>query len=426
MSEKTFEKFDELFKTCFEDIFKDQNDSYYQNKWIIDIVDKKFTTVQKPILNQKICKEKIKTHTNYFELKKIFSTIPFVKKLDYEEPNLLEEFIDTYFYLAQKTEFDEIHFSKSCSILEKHITQQYFNKSYFFTPIYDFDTEFEKIEIGEFKIKKIEPKQFYRITSIDLYDGIKEPFIDFQQKKLKYVLSFYIEKNSTSIIDPKKISENILSALRLTTEGSIYFGNFYGYHPLDWQGSYFPGYKETPIKTVHPYFLRKEHIDSFKEIYSLLNKIHTDFEVEKIRYLTYSIRRFEYSYRDHLVEDNITDLMISLETMVNNQPYEVRDKTSLRAAILLEDNDEEKINCKKFIQKCYDIRSEIVHGKKRDTKIKENDKILSDEEIKEKLENYTRKAVSYMLKLQIKFKTQDEVLNRIDRFILNRSEDFLD
>jgi len=426
MPEKDFGKFGELFRTCFEDISKDQKDRYFQNRWISEIVAEKFTTIQKPILNQKICREKIERNRNYFELKKIFSTIPFIKKLDNKEPNLLEEFIDTYFYLAQKTEFDEIYFLKSCSILEKHITQEYFDKLYFFTPIYDFDAEFESIEIGEFKIKKIEPKQFDRITNINLYDGIREPFINFEQKKLKYVLSFSIENSSTSTIDPKKTSENILSALRLTTEGSIYFGNFYGYHPLDWQGSYFPGIKETTIKTVHPYFLKQEHIDSFKEIYSLLNKIHTDFDVEKIRYLIYSMRRFEYSYRDHLVEDNITDLMISLETMVNNQPYEVRDKTSLRATILLEDNDEEKINCKKFIQKCYDIRSEIVHGKKRDTQIKENGKILSDEEIKEKLENYTRKAVSNMLKLQIKFKTQDEVLNRIDRFILNRNEDFLD
>ena len=118
--------------------------------------------------------------------------------------------------------------------------------------------------------------------------------------------------------------------------------------------------------------------------------------------------------------------MISLETMLNNQRYEIRDKTSLHAAILLEDNDNEKINCKKFIQKCYDIRSEIVHGKKRVTKIKENEEVLSDDKIKEKLENYTRKAIAKMLKLQIKFKTQDEVLNRIDRFILNRSENFLD
>jgi len=257
MSEITFEKFGELFETCFEDIFKYQNDRYYQNKWIINIVNEKFTPEQKRILNHKICKENIEAHTNYFELKKIFSTIPFIEKLDNEEPNLLEEFIDTYFYLAQKTEFDETYFLQSCSILEKHIIQQYFNKLYFFTPIYDFDTEFDRIEIGEFKIKKIEPKQFYRITSMDLYDGIKEPFIKFEHKHLKYVLSFPIEKNIVSTTGPKKIAENILSALRLTTEGSIYFGSFYGYHPLDWQGSYIPGIEETPKKNCSSLFFGK-------------------------------------------------------------------------------------------------------------------------------------------------------------------------
>jgi hypothetical protein len=264
----------------------------------------------------------------------------------------------------------------------------------------------------------------------------------------------------------------------LTTSGCVKLGNWYGYSPLGWQADYLPGHVESEMVTGKPYLLKKDDVQSFKEKFQLLEHLKTNFKLEKIRYLEYSIRRFNYIYRESEVEDHITDLMISLETMLNIQPYEVTDKTSLRAAMILEENDDQKENCQKFIKKCYSIRSEIVHGKARKEKIKEinknlsdndikeilsiekiiqslnNDEInqiknkellnilsrkeikehvpskfqkeLSDDEIKEKLETYVRKAIFHVLKLQTKYDTQDNMLKKIDSFTLDRNKNLFE
>jgi hypothetical protein len=137
--------------------------------------------------------------------------------------------------------------------------------------------------------------------------------------------------------------------------------------------------------------------------------------------------------------------MISLEVLLNREAFEVKEKVTTRAATILEDDDSKKPNCKKFIQNCYDIRSEIVHGKKRKTIVKDDaicdcshikedheegeydeclvedcdckkfdDKTLSDQEVKEKLENYTKKAIIKFINLQIKHENQQEILEKID------------
>ena len=124
--------------------------------------------------------------------------------------------------------------------------------------------------------------------------------------------------------------------------------------------------------------------------------------------------QFQYIYHESEIEDKITDLMISVEVLLNHEPFEVRDKIATRAATILEEDDSKKPDCKKFIQKCYDVRSEIVHGKKRKTSVKDGDKTLSDEEVKEKLESYARKTIIKFINFQIELEDQPQVLEKID------------
>jgi len=429
MISKDFQKCMELFEKCLEELSEKSGVDWNQSKWISEIENGKYKrSIEKSILNQKLCREKFERTHYYSDLKIEFSEIPLIFNSKIAQESLFDQFIETYFHLSQKVEFEEKYFVNLCDILQQHISKEYFNNFYFFTPIYNFDTEFPaEIEIDEFKITKISPTHFDRISSINLHDGKNEPNIEYPIEQLKYVLLFSIEYSGIAI-DPKKISSIFLNALRLTKSSYINFGHFYGYHPLCWQGYDAPGYTENTKLSNTVYLLKLENINSLKENFQLLNKLYTDFSnnQNKIRYLIDSIRKFDYSYRDNLVEDNITDLMISLETLLNNQPYEIRDKTSLRAAMIIEDDDDNRIECKKFIQQCYDIRSEIVHGKTRDTKIKENGIPLEDEDIKQRLGNCVRRCIVKMFKLQIKFKTQDEILVQIDRFTLDRSRSLFD
>lgn len=478
MISNDFQKCMGLFKKCLEELPEGSSVYWNQNKWTSVIENGKYKqSIKKSILNTKSCREKLERTLLYSDLKMEFSKIQIIFNLKTIQEPLFDQFIETYFYLSQKVKFEEKYFVDLCDILQQHISKEYFKKLYFFTPIYNFDTHFQEIEIDEFKIIKILPTHFDRISSINLHIGENAPRIDcYPIEQLKYVLSFYMEDNA-GYFNPEKISSNFLHALRLTKPNSIYFGKFYGYHPLHWQGYDTPGYTEDTKLLTTTYLLKQEDISSLKDKLRLLKKLQTDFEVESIRYLMYSIRRFCYIYDIYdngIVEDNITDLIISLEGLLNDQPYEITDKTSLRACVILEEDDERKRDCQKFIKKCYGIRSEIVHAKKRTTTVKEikevlsdieinkiisNEKIkkllttdeinkilakdfkkilskeeinqilpdefkktLGDAEIKNRLENYVRKAISLILFLHLKYKTQKNVLSKIDDFILNRSE----
>ena len=142
--------------------------------------------------------------------------------------------------------------------------------------------------------------------------------------------------------------------------------------------------------------------------------------------MKYAIRRFQYIYTTSEVVDQITDLMISLEAMLNREKWEVTDKTSQRAGFILEKEDSAKLDCIKFIKNCYGIRSEIVHAKKRDEKlrkdVKQIDITLTDEQIKEKLEMCVRNAIQIILKLQNSHGSQEEILQKIDQATIDRSK----
>jgi len=480
MTLEDFKKFGELFEKSLEDLSRNFGQDFYQKKWISEIENGKYKKlVLTSILNQKLCRSKFEMIQPHSDLKEEFSKISLISESKYNHSTLLEEFIETYFHISQKIKFDEKDFLTVCQILDEHISKEYFRKRYFYVPLYNFDSDFEKFGLEKFEIIKILPKYFDRISSTDMYDGDNEPFLDYSLKQLKFVLTFNVDAEPETSVYPYTIPLIFLSALRLTKSGSVNFGEPYGYHPLDWQAkNLFPGRKENQKYSNDTFFLIEENRNFLIENFQNLKKLHSDFTEEQIRYLEYSIRRFSYIYRDEIVEDNITDLMISLEAMLNYQPYEVSDKTSLRACMILEEDDERKRDCQKFIKSCYDIRSEIIHAKKRKAKVKEikeilsdieidkilsNEnikklltpeeidkisakefkkilskeeikqilpdefkKILDDNEIKNRLESYVRKAISQILFLHLKYETQENVLRKIDLFTLNRSENPFD
>ena len=422
-----FQKFGQLFDECSNEFLNKYKNDLHQKKWVSEIKDGEFKRlIYKSILDPISCRKKFDTHKKYYDLKTEFFEIPLISNSNINKDTLLDEFIETYFYFSQKPVFDKNIFSHTYKILNKYILNKHLNKFYFFTPLYNFDTDFESIEIDTFKILKNTHTFFDRITNIDQHNEEKEPFIDYPIKKLKYILMFYTTRESGKTIEPKKISSKFLSALRLTTSGPISFGNFYLFYPLDWQGPYLPSLKEN-VKSYdnNIYFLNREKIDILKKIFQLLKKISSDFDANSIHYLISSISRFDYIYRNATIDDDITNLIISLETMLNYQPFEVTDKTSLRAAVIL-GKDNEKMTCKTFIQKCYGIRSEILHGKNKKTKIIEDGIRLTDKEIKEKLEDYVRKSILTILTLHMKYNTQKNVLNQIDHYILDRTKKLFD
>jgi len=408
MSMQTSSEIENLFHDCLHEI-----NPVMKEVWTGDISKNGFQRVKKKLvidINQ--CLEIIKKNDKYLILDTEF------EKLGINDEMMLENFTKTYLYLLQDTSFEKIFFDKTWELMNKILDEP--NKFYFFVPLYNFDSDYSEIILDEFKITKISSFHFDKITDINLEKGDDEPIPKHVARKLKYVLEFSGIGNPG--IDPKEIYNSFLNALRITCAGEVIFGNPISYNPDGWQKRFSPGMKDSVILDGN-YFLKEDKISILKQNLNLLKQL--DVNSDNVRYLEYSIRRFNYIYQNKVVEDNITDLMISLETLLNFEPYEVTDKTSLRAAILLESNDNEKLNCKFFIKKCYHIRSEIVHGKKRKAKVLRNDSQLTDMEIKVELENYVRTAIIKILNLHLKYNSQSNVLDKIDEYTLDRSKTLL-
>lgn len=408
MSIQISSEIEDLFRDCLDGI-----EPVRKEVWTGVISKIGFPRIKKKLLiDVSQCLEVIIRNNKYSILETKF------EKLGIADDMVLEEFTKTYLYLLQDTSFEKTIFEKTWNVMNKILDES--TKYYFFVPLYNFDTDYDEITINEFKITKITSFHFDKITDINLEKGDNEPIPKHVEKKLNYVLEFSGVGNP--IIDPKEICNIFLNALRITDTGTVIFGNPISYNPEGWQGKFAPGIKDSVVPAKE-YFLKEDKINTLKENLKLLKQL--DPNSDNNRYLKYSIRRFNYIYQNELVEDNITDLMISLETLLNFEPYEVTDKTSLRAAILLESNDAKKLNCKKFIKKCYAIRSEIVHGKKRKTKIFQNDYQLTDTEIRVDLENYVRTTIIKILNLHLKYNSQSNVLDKIDEYTLDRTKTLL-
>ena len=414
MSLQTSSEIESLFHDCLNNV-----NPIMKEVWTSDISTEGIKRlIKKPIIDVGQCFGLIKRNKEYSSLENEF------EKLGISDDMMLENFTKTYLYLLQDTSFDKTSFDKTLFDKTWKIMNQILddpNKFYFFVPMYNFDSDYTDITLGEFKIKKITPFHFDKITDINLEKSDDEPFVRTVEKKLKYVLEFSGLGNPT--IDPKAMYNSFQNALRITDNGPVIFGNHISYNPDGWQQRFAPGIRDSVILSYDEYFLKEDKISKLKENLKLLKQL--DEKSDSIRYLGYSIRRFNYVYQNEVVEDNITDLMISLETLLNFEPYEVRDKTSLRAAVLLESDGNEKLNCRKFIKKCYDIRSEIVHGKKRKAKIMKNNIQLTDAEIQIDLINYVRTAIVKMLHLHFEYGSQSNVLDKIDEYTLDQTSNLL-
>ena len=110
-----------------------------------------------------------------------------------------------------------------------------------------------------------------------------------------------------------------------------------------------------------------------------------------------------------------------METLLNDSPGEITLKLSLRVALLLGDTEDNREYLWRFIKKCYNVRSEIVHGKKRG-RITVMGKTMTDHQTAQKLENVTRQAITKVVLLQEEISGQKNLLDSLDCSIVNRKK----
>lgn len=286
-----------------------------------------------------------------------------------------------------------------------------------YIPIYGLTGDFSQFDINDrISIRRRTSMEFDNITNLDLYNY---KFVDRRYSSLQYVLDVKFPHENIQV---NEISFPVLDSLRLLKTGKLHLGAAY---------PYVSGLKGVPIRSKighenppepdMPLELNSHEFQEFLSIFDNLNHLRSEFGGDGIRYINVGIRRFGKSYEDKFVEDRITDLAIALETLLNKESFEITLRLSLNAALLLGSDEEEREFLYKFINRCYAIRSEIVHGKERTT-TKIMGKSYTDDQVADVLEQKTRDAIKIIIQLHKKFKSQDNLLSNLMQLVVNRNK----
>jgi hypothetical protein len=108
------------------------------------------------------------------------------------------------------------------------------------------------------------------------------------------------------------------------------------------------------------YSLQVKDVENINKLWKDIHSIN--FKTDENQFLTIALNRFMASYEDETPEDKIVDLMICLETLLQDKLLELRFRLAIRTALLLEKDNSKRKRIYKIIKKAYDVRSGIVHG----------------------------------------------------------------
>jgi len=409
-----------ILKEIIDETESNISEDLYQTRWKSIFDEDKILFKKHNFLDEKLAYQKITSGTRFEELEQIFFENSNLQKEDFND------FFQTYFYKINKYEFNDDVFRETCAVLDRRIKSEYSKKTFFFIPLWSFNSTVE-FNIGNFRLRKITPNEFDLVKKIVFYNKDESPIVGHYDRGLKYVLEFFIDTPSDNTpFNPLNFAQIILDSLRILKTGSVNFGEFYQFQPEDWRHMVArPADPEPHIVFGKKMKFYEEDEDELKKIFSELQKLNDNSRCEKHsstkddckscakkfghgRFLNFAIRRFQYIHNQDRPEDQITDLTISLEALLSRDPGELSEKTSKRSGILLGNTSDERKEIRDFIKECYAIRSEIVHAKKR----KERD--LEDKEIKNKLEEHVRLAIRKILVMQNNYNDHQKILQELD------------
>ena len=161
--------------------------------------------------------------------------------------------------------------------------------------------------------------------------------------------------------------EKVLTLLRLIREDIVgynfiiqpYSKEDYGYRITHWK-HYELWFNPPQDFKSGPYNLKKEEIGILEVLASnIIDQTYKKFSL--------SIEYFNKSYIEpYTPRDSLLDLMIALDSLYirENQP-ELVYRLKMRIAHLLSNNFSDRKNITELIKNAYDIRSQIIHGKKK-------------------------------------------------------------
>ena len=339
------------------------------------------------------------------------------------ERDFVSEFLKCYLSESMAFEFDENLFEKIMGNLINFIENES-HVAYVFFPLHGLSGDFDNIRFSDdISISRLNPNQYAMVTDMDTNHGyVRKPEKRFRKLRYGVFIRRTLENsNDVSSERMKEEAQSVLDSFRLFKSGLIYTGAMYSYSPDFWPRKNLFTLRvgvENPPEIESEMFVAGAEIDRIKYFFTKFARLEP---IAQQHYLITSIRRFNASYNNKHIGDRIADLCISLETLLNDSPGEITLKLSLRVALLLGDTEDNREYLWRFIKKCYNVRSEIVHGKKRKV-ITVMGNTLTDHQTAQRLENVTRQAITKVVLLQEEISNQKNLLDSLDCSIVNRKK----
>lgn len=316
---------------------------------------------------------------------------------------LLLIFLD-YYLKENQLSFDREKFDILFNELESFLNGTANFRHY--VPLFNFDSDLEKIELGNVTIRQLNAEEFKRIFGLT-----KEQFylsamsIGIFTTLLPVTKDYVIELVTKDGND--KNLENI--AVSLDYVFSLFKSQFLEIRGLvtlppkfnvstrsgrSWQ-SFGGGFQRCTLNNVE--------LEKFKKLFLAYEQTQRPSNFEK------AIKRFNSALKERDIEDKIIDLAITLEHLFGDPDKEDTSyKLRKRAALLLAQDIKEHDKIVDLIKKAYEYRSSIVHGN--------NPKPLAQDDLDSLIE-VIRKSLCVYLSLLPELKNIKGIINQLEKSV---------
>ncbi len=209
--------------------------------------------------------------------------------------------------------------------------------------------------------------------------------------------------------------KNALTLLRLFKSSTVRIGPIQ-IKPAQWVP--FGGITIAGIDERHggSYHLNIGELLELRKLWSDIKAIN----LTNVYPLEIALKRFNFAHERSGLEDKLIDIMIGFETLYSDSNTEIRYKISLRTAILIGNNLEERKIIFKVMQEAYLKRSDLVHGRKLEDRIsvsKPVNKEFRMHEFVDLIKNYLSDSIKSFIKLS-RNKNHKQIINELHEFSL--------
>ena len=331
-----------------------------------------------------------------------------------EIDRILQTLILDIIYQQNNFKFDESFFLRKLKEVEEFFTNSKL-KFCASAPLEGFTSTVDEIQLDKnLRIVKISKENFAKLFGLVRF-GFPIPqnkifHFRFMLERIYETDKIIGEENKKPKFFPsqetKKIFNEVISALRLLKAGVVGY-NFIQTIALDWDpiGGILTNFGIFTYPYFGHYKLENHEIENFKSLFQKIKNAPNFLDV--------SITRFNFASDRERPEDKLIDYITAFESLFVKEKQELSYRLSVRVALLIGKDKQDRKQIFELIKKAYDLRSKIVHGLKYEKNVKINDKNISIQEFVSKIEEILRTSI----KSALQFKDHPSFLEKIDEKI---------